>query len=95
MVVASMRAAESRSASGGIAWSSVATRYRRGRELQAGTPITSGGQSGQGLLDSAHDPCPDSVNIGREVLDEIIFWRPGGTKRVDVQVRERQGRGAR
>src|SRR5258707_12781341 len=41
MVVARMRAANWRSASGGIAWSSAATRYQDGSVFQAGTPITS------------------------------------------------------
>src|SRR6266567_4008983 len=41
MVVAPMRLANRRSASGGIAWSCVATRYHEGRDFQAGTPITS------------------------------------------------------
>ncbi|HEY1625200.1 MAG TPA: hypothetical protein VGG16_15515, partial [Streptosporangiaceae bacterium] len=40
MVVAPMRLANIRSASGGIAWSSVATRYHDGSDFQAGTPIT-------------------------------------------------------
>src|SRR6266571_8613866 len=41
MVVAPMRLANSRSASGGMAWSWVATRYQDGSDFQAGTPITS------------------------------------------------------
>src|ERR1700748_1877698 len=40
-VVAPMRAANCRSAAGGRAWSSVATRYQDGRAFQAGTPMTS------------------------------------------------------
>src|ERR1700693_283260 len=40
-VVAPMRAANWRSASGGRAWSSAATRYHDGSVFQAGTPITS------------------------------------------------------
>src|SRR5258708_38926234 len=40
-VVAPMRLAKWRSASGGIAWSSVATRYQDGSDFQAGMPITS------------------------------------------------------
>src|SRR6201993_4922894 len=40
-VVAPMRLANRRSASGGIAWSSAATRYQDGSVFQAGTPITS------------------------------------------------------
>src|SRR5260221_1581471 len=40
-VVAPMRLANRRSASGGIAWSSAATRYQDGSAFQAGTPITS------------------------------------------------------
>src|SRR6201993_3968627 len=40
-VVAPMRLANRRSASGGIAWSSAATRYQDGRVFQAGAPITS------------------------------------------------------
>ena len=38
MVVAPMRLANSRSASGGMAWSSVATRYQDGSGFHAGTP---------------------------------------------------------
>lgn len=38
---AAMRAANVRSASGGMAWSSVATRYQVGSDFQAGVPITS------------------------------------------------------
>jgi len=41
MVVAPMRRANSRSASGGMAWSWVATRYHVGSDFQAGTPMTS------------------------------------------------------
>src|SRR6266487_5423599 len=41
IVVAPMRLANSRSASGGIASSSLATRYQVGWDFQAGTPITS------------------------------------------------------
>src|SRR6476619_1280215 len=40
-VVAPMRLANRRAVSGGIAWSSVATRYQDGSVVQAGTPITS------------------------------------------------------
>ena len=40
-VVAPMRWANSRSASGGIAWSPSATRYHDGSDFQAGAPITS------------------------------------------------------
>src|SRR3984885_322915 len=40
-VVAPMRAANCRSASGGIASSLVATRYQDGSDLQAGVPMTS------------------------------------------------------
>src|SRR5947209_2885902 len=40
-VVAPMRLANRRSASGGIAWSSAATRYQDGSVFQAGTAITS------------------------------------------------------
>src|SRR5438270_13949430 len=40
-VVAPMRLANRRSASGGIAWSSAATMYQDGSAFQAGTPITS------------------------------------------------------
>src|ERR1700745_704677 len=40
-VMAPVRAANWRSASGGIAWSAVATRYQDGSVFQAGTPITS------------------------------------------------------
>src|SRR5690349_23642332 len=40
-VVAPIRAANMRSASGGSAWSSVATRYQDGSVFEAGTPITS------------------------------------------------------
>src|SRR5438132_12180501 len=40
-VVAPIRLANSRSASGGIAWSSAATRYQDGTDFQAGTPTTS------------------------------------------------------
>src|SRR5580700_11602976 len=41
VVVAPMRVANRRSASGGSAWSSAATRYQVGRVFQAGTSITS------------------------------------------------------
>src|SRR5260370_3359607 len=41
MVVAPMRLANSRSASGGMAWAWVATRYQQGSDFQAGTPISS------------------------------------------------------
>src|SRR5260370_16389965 len=41
MVVAPMRLANRRWASGGSAWSSAATRYQDGSAFQAGTPITS------------------------------------------------------
>src|SRR6476659_9142967 len=40
-VVAPMRLANMRSASGGSAWSSAAPRYQDGSDFQAGTPITS------------------------------------------------------
>src|SRR3984893_17688543 len=40
-VVAPMRLANMRSASGGSAWSSAATRYQDGSAFQAGTPVTS------------------------------------------------------
>src|SRR5512132_2528923 len=40
-VVAPMRLANCRSASGGIAWSPSATRYHEGSDFQAGTPMTS------------------------------------------------------
>src|SRR6187401_581203 len=40
-VVAPMRLANCRSASGGIAWSPSATMYQEGSDLQAGTPMTS------------------------------------------------------
>src|SRR6266571_5774469 len=41
MVVAPIRLANMRSASGGIAWSCAATRYQHGSDFHAGTPITS------------------------------------------------------
>ena len=41
MVVASIRCAKRRSASGGIASSLLATAYQQGRAFQAGVPITS------------------------------------------------------
>src|ERR1700735_1271021 len=41
LVAAPMRVANMRSASGGSAWSSAATRYQDGSVFQAGTPITS------------------------------------------------------
>src|SRR5580704_2687984 len=40
-VVAPIRLAKRRSASGGIAWSLAATMYHDGSDFQAGTPITS------------------------------------------------------
>src|SRR6266436_2526147 len=41
MVVAPILAANWRSASGGMAWSCVATRYQVGSDFHAGTPVTS------------------------------------------------------
>jgi hypothetical protein len=49
---------------------------------------------GQGLLRGVHDPRPDRVDVGREVLDEVVFRQPGESLGIDVQVRERRGRGA-
>lgn len=35
-----------------------------------------------------HDPRPDRVDIGREMVQEIILGHPGEALLVDVQVRE-------
>ena len=72
--VAPMRLANSRSASGGRASSSVATRYHEGRDFQAGTPMTfieSGGS--QGLLNGVEDSRLDRINVSREMVHKVVL----------------------
>jgi hypothetical protein len=42
----------------------------------------------QRLLDREHDPGLDRVDIGREVVDEVVLREPGEALLVDVEVRQ-------
>ena len=46
----------------------------------------------QRLLDREHDPGLDRVDVGREVVDEVVLGQPGETLLVDVEVRQGRGR---
>ena len=81
-MVAPIRGANCRSASGGIAWSPSATRNQDGSDFQAGTPITSPRASAvQRLLHREHDLRRDRVNVGGEVVDEVVLGEPGEAMR--------------
>src|ERR1700753_3990541 len=69
MVVAPMRLANSRSASGGMAWSPVATRNQDGSDFQAGVPITSTHDAHGEVRDEVVLRQPDeAVGVGEQVL---------------------------
>jgi len=68
-----MRAANWRSASGGIASSPAATRYQAGSDLQAGAHHVLQRGRGQGLLDGVHDQRPGLVDVCREVAHEVVL----------------------
>ena len=91
MVVAPIRAANCCSASGGMASSFCATRYQDGSDFQAGTPITSvKADGGQGLLHGVHHPRLGRLDVGGEVVDEVVLGEPAIAARVGEQMRERR-----
>jgi len=92
MVVAPMRLANRRSASGGIASSCVATRYQDGSDFQAGTAhdIVEG-RRGQGLLNGVHRLCLHRVDVAREVLHEVVLSQPGEAPLVGEEVYQCRG----
>jgi hypothetical protein len=42
----------------------------------------------QRLLDREHDPGLDRVDVGREVVDEVVLGQPGEAVLVDVEMRQ-------
>ncbi len=92
-VVVPMRGANCRWASGGIAWVAVGDREpgrqrlpgRDAHHLSEGAPV-------QRLLDREHDPGLDRVDVGHEVVDEVVLRQPGEALLVDVEVRQGRGR---
>jgi hypothetical protein len=46
----------------------------------------------QRLLDREHDPGLDRIDVGGEVVDEVVLWDPGEAVLVDVEVRQGRGR---
>jgi hypothetical protein len=44
------------------------------------------GGRGQGLLHGVHDPCLNGINVGREVVDEVVLRQPGEALLVDVEM---------
>ena len=77
MVVAPMRAANWRSAAGGIASSLAATRYQDGSYLPGRDAHHVGkGGSGQRLLHRVHDPRLDRGDVSGEVVDEVVLGQP-------------------
>src|SRR6266498_2617441 len=76
-VVAPMRLANRRSASGGIAWSPSATRNQDG--------------SRQRLLHRVHDLCLHRINVSGEVVHKVVLWQPGEALLVDDEVRQCRG----
>ena len=62
---------------------------------RASTVATDVPQYRQRLLNRVHHPCPDRVDVGREVVDEVVFREPAKASRVREHVRERRhGRAA-
>jgi hypothetical protein len=93
MVVAPMRLANSRSASGGMAWSWVATRYQDGSDFQAGTPITSVKvEPAKGCRTACITLARTVVDVSGEVLDEVVLREPAEALVVGEQVRPRRRR---
>jgi hypothetical protein len=41
----------------------------------------------QRLLDCEHDLGLDRVDVGREVVDEVVLWQPSEAVLVDVEMR--------
>src|SRR5690348_14871847 len=91
-VVAPMRAANCRSASGGSASSPAATRYQDGRVFQAGTPITSvKADAASGCCTAYITLALTGVDVAGEVVDEVVFGQPPEAAGVGEQVRQRRG----
>jgi hypothetical protein len=86
MVVVLIPAANMRLASGGIAWSWVATRYQDGSDFQAGTHHVREGGAGQWLLDRVRHHGPDRIDAGREMRHEVVFRDPAEAVGVREQV---------
>src|SRR5215207_4503654 len=87
-VVAPMRAANCRWASGGIlgrrrrpGTRTAATSMPGRHHLPEGAPV-------QRLLDREHDLGLDRVDLGREVVDEVVLGDPGKAVLVDVKMRQ-------
>ena len=80
-----------RSASGGIASSFCATRYQEGSDFHAGArhDVRERGR-GECLLHGVHHPCARRVDIGGEVVDEVVFGEPAEAARVGEQMGERR-----
>ena len=72
-MVAPMRLANNRSASGGMASSFAATKNQGGGISKPAHPSRLQGGRGQWLLHGEHDLCLCGINIGREVVDEIVL----------------------
>ena len=72
--VALIRLANIRSASGGSASSSVATRYHDGSDFHAGTPITSSNAvGGQRLLNGVNDFRLHRLEVSRKVVHKVVL----------------------
>jgi hypothetical protein len=54
---------------------------RNAHHLLEGAPV-------QRLLDREHDPGLDRIDIGGEVVDEVVLRQPGEALLVDVEVRQ-------
>ena len=90
-VVAPIRAANCRSASGGIASSFCATRYQDGSDFHAGSPMTSvKADDASGCWTAYMHSCAGRVDVGGEVVDEVVLGEPAEAARVGEQMRERR-----
>jgi hypothetical protein len=82
-------------ASGGITWSPSAIRYQVGSGLPGRdahhfpecAPV-------QRLLDREHDLGLDRIDVGREVVDEVVLRKPREAVLIDVEVGQGGTRGA-
>src|SRR5260370_24963259 len=89
-VAAPIRLANRRSASGGSAWSSAATRYQDGSVFQAGTPITSPKAEVATACCTAY--ITFALTGSTSVADEVVLGQPAEAVGVGDQVRQRPRR---
>ena len=88
-LVAPTRGANCRWASGGIAWSPSAMRNQVGSDFQAGAPINSpSALQCNGCWTANMTLAFDRIDVGSEVLHEVVLGQPGETVLIDVAVRQ-------